>query len=407
MSKSRTSGRRINPRWPKSQADDFSQFVLVSTILRSDRFSALVDRKPYAIAGFSLMFLKYVGEWSLAKFMGNGSLSPWQFLSPLLSQRVPPELSHQALYFALFTLRTLPFVWVGVSLSVRRAADAGISPWWGLLLFVPGLNFLMMLGLCLLPPSKKSAHFAQPGIRSLLFAILVASLYGIAVTVIFTTGFRDYAAGLFMGVPLFMGAVAAFIYNRPEPRSLAATLGVSALAVVLFGGMLLLFALEGALCIAMALPIALFCALLSAVVGRWVALSWKRRSPAPLAVLALLPFGSLVQLQNAELPLYEIQSSVVIRAPREVVWEKVVAFPEITSIPDWFFRLGVAYPLRARIDRNGVGATRYCEFSTGNFIEPITRWEPPARLSFDVKFEPLPMRELTPYGKIYAPHLDG
>lgn len=46
-------------------------------------------------------------------------------------------------------------------------------------------------------------------------------------------------------------------------------------------------------------------------------------------------------------------------------------------------------------------------FSTGAFVEPITFWDRPRRLSFDVTEQPEPMLELTPYGHIHAPHLDG
>src|SRR5256886_9587460 len=34
-------------------------------------------------------------------------------------------------------LRTLPFLWIGFGMSLRRAADAGKSAWWALLFFVP------------------------------------------------------------------------------------------------------------------------------------------------------------------------------------------------------------------------------------------------------------------------------
>jgi hypothetical protein len=69
------------------------------------------------------------------------------------------------------------------------------------------------------------------------------------------------------------------------------------------------------------------------------------------------------------------------------------------------FRAGVAYPLRARIVGHGVGAVRYCEFSTGAFVEPITAWEPPALLAFDVTTNPPPLREWSPW-RIHPPHLD-
>jgi hypothetical protein len=71
------------------------------------------------------------------------------------------------------------------------------------------------------------------------------------------------------------------------------------------------------------------------------------------------------------------------------------------------FRLGVAYPQRARIAGHGVGAIRRCEFSTGAFVEPITHWDEPRVLSFGVESQPEPMREWSPYRHVWAPHLQG
>ena len=48
------------------------------------------------------------------------------------------------------------------------------------------------------------------------------------------------------------------------------------------------------------------------------------------------------------------------------------------------FKTGLAYPLRARLVGAGVGAVRHCEFTTGAFVEPITVWDAPHRLAFDV-----------------------
>ncbi len=61
--------------------------------------------------------------------------------------------------------------------------------------------------------------------------------------------------------------------------------------------------------------------------------------------------------------------------------------------------------MRARIEGQGVGAIRYCEFTTGSFVEPITVWDAPHRLAFDVTEQPDPMVELTPYRSIRPPHL--
>jgi hypothetical protein len=71
------------------------------------------------------------------------------------------------------------------------------------------------------------------------------------------------------------------------------------------------------------------------------------------------------------------------------------------------FRLGIAYPQRARIEGHGVGAVRHCEFSTGAFVEPIEIWDEPRRLAFSVTSNPPPMEEWTPFPHVHPPHLDG
>jgi hypothetical protein len=40
-------------------------------------------------------------------------------------------------------------------------------------------------------------------------------------------------------------------------------------------------------------------------------------------------------------------------------------------------------------------------------VEPITAWDEPRRLAFDVTHQPHTMKELSPYRHVYAPHLGG
>nr|MBP7685050.1 SRPBCC family protein [Deltaproteobacteria bacterium] len=101
-----------------------------------------------------------------------------------------------------------------------------------------------------------------------------------------------------------------------------------------------------------------------------------------------------------------VETVVEVAAPPEVVWERVVAFPELPPIEDWIFRVGVAAPTGARIEGSGVGAIRRCEFTTGEFVEPIEVWDPPRELGFSVQDMPDPMREMSPYD-IRPRHLDG
>ncbi len=48
-----------------------------------------------------------------------------------LSPRVSPLMTaHDPRYLGALSLVALPFIWIGVSLSVRRLRDAGLSPFW-------------------------------------------------------------------------------------------------------------------------------------------------------------------------------------------------------------------------------------------------------------------------------------
>jgi hypothetical protein len=166
---------------------------------------------------------------------------------------------------------------------------------------------------------------------------------------------------------------------------------------------------DGALCILMALPLSLVSGLMGATLGRFIARGSRTRDlPPSIAVMLILPVWAATESSSITRPIvHEVQTSVDIAAPPDLVWPHVIAFAPITEPPDLLFRLGIAYPERADLVGEGVGAIRYCRFSTGPFVEPITVWEPGRRLSFDVTESPAPMRELSLYAGLHPPHLDG
>src|SRR5690606_24422531 len=101
-----------------------------------------------------------------------------------------------------------------------------------------------------------------------------------------------------------------------------------------------------------------------------------------------------------------VTSSIIVDAPPELVWKHVVSFPDLDERPEWYFRAGIACPTGATIDGTGVGAVRRCWFTTGEFVEPITAWDEPRLLAFDVVSQPHPMAEVSPFGDPHPPHLD-
>jgi hypothetical protein len=85
----------------------------------------------------------------------------------------------------------------------------------------------------------------------------------------------------------------------------------------------------------------------------------------------------------------------------------VIAFSELPEPKEWYFHTGLAYPIRAHIDGAGPAATRYCEFSTGAFVEPIEIWDEPRLLRFRVTSNPAPLHEWSLYSQIAPRHLHG
>src|SRR5581483_7237319 len=212
-----------------------------------------------------------------------------------------------------------------------------------------------------------------------------------------------YGWTLFAVLPVVVGGLAALV-TRPYRAAEAATIGMSAVGIPTCA----LFALgaEGLICIMRTLPLALP---LDAL-GAWLVYKSEASVAATrggIAMLLLLSPGSLVWDNTARPPVFEVRSEITIDAPPEQVWKHVVTFSGLPPQQEWYFRAGVAYPIRARIEGTGPGAVRYCEFSTGPFVEPIETWDEPRLLRFRVTANPEPMHEWSPYTRLTPKHLQG
>jgi len=408
-----------------------------------------VTRGLYAFSGIGLMLFKYAVEAGAILFYTRHWLSVWDFLNPLLSARAALLQPGPAwLGWALFAWN-LPFVWIAFSMSVRRAADAGLSPWIGLLVLVPVLNLLVMVTLALAPgdpeqhwtpvlangdrtncpmcgaevtanalrcpfcgetlraPATGRDRENEHRYRHALAAIGAGLLVGLVMLGISVYAFDLYGATLFFGTPLLMGACAGFMFNRPHSQSWGGTMGVALLLMLAAGGVMLLLALEGLICIVMAAPLVFPLGLIGAALGKAIADSTRTSLRHTLGVLLVLPLLAGAEALYRPAPEYVVVSSVEIDAPAEVVWRHVVEFPDLPPPDEWYFRAGVACPTGARIEGCGEGAVRRCLFTTGEFVEPITIWDEPRHLAFDIVEQPDPMRELSPYRHVHPPHLEG
>ncbi len=123
---------------------------MLSAFLDGFRVSGLVNRRTYVVTGFSLALIKYSIEFAFVWFTTHQLFSPLDFVNPWLSSKAPflNEAPGTGLIWLLFTI---PFVWIAIVMSVRRAADVGVTPWVGMLMLIPLLNLAVMALLAVLP----------------------------------------------------------------------------------------------------------------------------------------------------------------------------------------------------------------------------------------------------------------
>src|SRR5258708_10459406 len=125
-------------------------------------FSAPVDRSAYFRPGLGLTVFKYGIDALLVWQFAGRFWTPLNYLSPLLTTRQALLGGAPSWLLPLMVVIALPFLWIGVSMTMRRAVHAGASPGIALLFFLPGVNLLLMLLLCLPPTRHYPAATAPP-----------------------------------------------------------------------------------------------------------------------------------------------------------------------------------------------------------------------------------------------------
>lgn len=246
-----------------------------------------------------------------------------------------------------------------------------------------------------LPDDPKKRKWTSVGIT--IFLAFILTLWGIY-------GIEEYGIALFILTPLFIGVSATILYGYKGGLTKRGAAGISFLTLGIFTAALLVFAIEGFVCVVMAAPIGALLVWIGGLIGLSILNSRPNSSLTSIFILlVLIPTTAFIEKDNA-LTIEPVTTKVVINASPEVVWKNVVEFPELEEPTEFLFNAGIAYPINATIEGHGVGAIRHCNFNTGSFVEPITVWDESKLLAFDVIEQPEPMKELS-FWDIDAPHL--
>lgn len=377
-----------------------------------------IGRWTYLLAGLSLFAAKlgidtlvsrlvFKKEWLLKDYLIHSDIR-------FVYNPAPEDMTRYLVMLAV----AVPFMLFGLNLTQKRLRSAGFPIWPTLFFFVPFLNMLMFLLLAVVDSipgiehNKKPATDESPEEVSALKGFLVALILGFTAFLFcyFSVSIlKNYGVPLFAGIPFFIGFASSIVASKNDSRQriyITAFIAITSLFFCLF-----FLSFEGIICIIMAAPLAV----IICVAGIEVGLAAKALSNTPRGpkknlslLLVLLPLWMTTDhLQNQPPELQAVETEIVIDASKEKVWATLVRFPPMGEPDEWLFQTGVAYPIQAYMEGEGVGAVRHCRFTTGEFVEPITTWQPSKLMQFTVKEQPAPMKELTIYDHIHAAHLHG
>jgi hypothetical protein len=400
-------------------------FMLARKFEQLWNLRGVTRRGAYLGWGIGLMALKYNLDRLIASRFSIPSWTWASYWQPL-NTSINHLDSHDLRFVCVMLATALPFIAAGVVLTLRRLRDAHWPLGFVALFFIPVLNLVLFALLVAVPSrvvdpapsidtwwSRLARRFAVFGpAASACLAIVLTVVLIVPLAALSTVVFREYGWGVFVALPFCLGLFAALFHSAARPRSWWACAGVALLALLFCGLALVAVAVEGVVCLLMAAPLASPLVLLGATAGYFLQIGRWRQQRNTVRLYAagwvVLPLALLGESSQSPSPaLNAVTSTVEIAASPDVVWRHVVEFSELPPPSELIFRVGIAYPVRARIWGHGVGAVRHCEFSTGPFVEPITVWDEPRLLAFDVTCQPHPMIELSPYRELDTPHLNG
>lgn len=412
------------------------------------RWDGELARGPYVFWGCLLFFIKFQLDRLISFLLFQRDLDPWFYVAPwelagqiqaeLLEAKHPDPDSEALLYILTMLVFSLPFIYIGVLLTLKRLRSAGLSEGLVSVFFFPVIHYLFFALMAVMPdkpqemiekelpendldfdsfltPTQSETFLNRLIPKNLLGSALMGGIISAALAVLFCTlsvyFFRDYGWSLMVGLPFTVGLMSVLLHGHHQRRSFFSCLLACWLATVLTGVALVAVRIEGLVCLIFLLPIALLFSTFGGIVAYFIQrqrhVNQQNTLGSVLIVLATLPLlmGAEHHIQ-LKAPLYSVTTKIVIHAPPEVVWRHVVTFRQLPEPTEPWFKMGIAYPQRAIIYGKGVGAIRHCIFSTGPFIEPITIWDEPHLLKFSVAKQPPPMKEFSFFDDFKPPHLE-
>ena len=192
----------------------------------------------------------------------------------------------------------------------------------------------------------------------------------------------DYGFTFFVIFPLAVGF--SIGTHKRKKRGLFSII----FGVLVFFGFLLAGALEGLICVLMALPLFLLMVYIGFKVQQKV-IKWEPGDKEKLyltitPVALLLIVNPVEQMIIPEPELVTITNSITLDYSPELVFDQVKQMDKLDANKPIGLRLGLPSPYRCELEADTVGAKRNCLFENGKIVAEITKYEKGKVLEMDV-----------------------
>ena len=118
------------------------------------RWDGKISRLSYATWGTALVAVKYCMDSFVAGYFFHRSWSWLNYISPGQAVDILAMTRADQIFFCTMILLSLPFIWTGIVLTMRRLRAAGLPVWLCKLFFIPVVNLIVFASLCIFPTQK-------------------------------------------------------------------------------------------------------------------------------------------------------------------------------------------------------------------------------------------------------------
>ena len=257
--------------------------------------------------------------------------------------------------------------------------------------------------------------------KLLIFGAIAGAVYGTCIRLAFSPhavspSFAVMSLAFLFVMPFASGLLSVYFAEIRQKQSVVVWLLVPWLTVLGGCATMILFLIEGWICIIMYLPVGLACSSVGGLVGGLIARSkrLKRAGNITIACILFLPF-IFSPLESALFHRREIrtvENVIDVQASPAEVWNQIKTVPAIRKDelqPSWSHRIGFPDPIAATLSYEGVGGVREASFAGGVlFIETVDVWEPEHRLAFSIhpQTAQIPNKTLDEHVTVGGPYFD-